>query len=433
MKDKSLPELSKKAISTVETKTELVYNLSKSSEEKKMAKVMAVNAGSSSLKFKLYEMPEEKVICSGIADRIGHDDGIFEIRFNGLKNRKIVPLPNHSVGVQMLLEALTSEHIISSLDEIEGIGHRIVQGGKYFSQSVLFDQDTEDKIESLIDLAPLHNKAHLIGFRAFKSVLPNVRSVAVFDTAFHQTMAPADFIYPIPYEYYEKYDIRRYGAHGTSHQYLAQEGLKYLPGVAHPRIISCHLGSGASITAIRDGKCVATSMGLSPLGGIMMGTRCGDIDPTVMKFACEKTGKTVEEMYQIFNKQSGLLGISGISNDTRDIESAAEAGDTRAVLANELFVRRIADFIGQYFVRLGGADLIIFSAGIGENSGIYREMICDKIGEALGIVIDKNLNAPLRGKEALISTATSKIKVAVIPTDEEVMIARDTYRILELK
>jgi len=398
-----------------------------------MAKVMAVNAGSSSLKFKLYEMPAEKVICSGIADRIGHDDGIFEIRFNGTKNRKIVPMPNHAVGVQMLLEALISEKIINNLDEIEGIGHRIVMGGKFYSHSVLFDKQAEDKIEELCDLAPLHNKAHLVGFRAFKTVLPNVKSVAVFDTAYHQTMEPVDYIYPVPYEYYEQYDIRRYGAHGTSHQYLAQEGAKYLKGIEHPRIISCHLGSGASITAIRDYKCVATSMGLTPLGGIMMGTRCGDIDPSVMKFACEKTGKTIDEMYQIFNKQSGLLGISGISNDTRDILKACDAGDKRAILSNELFVRRVADFIGQYFVRLGGADLIIFSAGIGENVGFYREKICDAIGDALGIKIDRVFNLPLRATEAVISTPDSKIKVVVIPTDEEVMIARDTYSILGLK
>ncbi|MCX5775883.1 MAG: acetate kinase [Firmicutes bacterium] len=398
-----------------------------------MAKVMAVNAGSSSLKFKLYEMPAEQVICSGIADRIGHDDGIFEIRFNGNKIRKIVPMPNHAVGVQMLLEALISEKIINNLDEIEGIGHRIVMGGKFYSHSVLFDKEAENKIEDLCDLAPLHNKAHLVGYRAFKAVLPNVRSVAVFDTAYHQTMEPVDYIYPVPYEYYEQYDIRRYGAHGTSHQYLAQEGAKFLKGIEHPRIISCHLGSGASITAIRDYKCVATSMGLTPLGGIMMGTRCGDIDPSVMKFACEKTGKSVDEMYQIFNKQSGLLGISGISNDTRDILKASDTGDKRAILANDLFVRRVADFIGQYYVRLGGADLIIFSAGIGENVGFYREKICDAIGEALGIKIDRVLNGPLRGVEAVISTPDSKVKVVVIPTDEEVMIARDTYSILGLK
>ncbi len=398
-----------------------------------MAKVMSVNAGSSSLKFKLFDMPSEKVICSGMAERIGHDDGIFDFRANGNKNKKIVPLPNHAVGVQMLLDSLISEKVIASLDEIVGIGHRIVQGGKYYSSSVVITKDVENHIEELISLAPLHNKPNLVAYRAFRDVLPNIKHVAVFDTAFHQTMEPVDYIFPIPYEYYEKYDIRRYGFHGTSHQYLAQEAMKYLEGVPHPRVITCHLGSGASISAIKDGKCVATSMGLTPLGGIMMGTRSGDIDPSVVKFMCDKSGKSLDEIYSVLNKQSGLLGISEVSNDSRDILAAADKGNAKALLANQLFVRRVADYIGQYFVRLGGADLIVFSAGIGENAGIYREWICDEIGGALGIVIDKAKNLPLRGVEALLSTPESKVKVAVIPTDEEVMIARDTFRFLSAK
>ena len=313
------------------------------------------------------------------------------------------------------------------MDEIVAVGHRIVQGGKYFSHSELFNKDTEDKIESLIPLAPLHNKAHLVGFRAFKKILPNVTSVAVFDTAFHQSMEPQDYVFPIPYEYTEKYDCRRYGAHGTSHQYLSQEALKYLKGVKHPRIISCHIGSGASITAIKDGKCVATSMGLTPLGGIMMGTRTGDLDPSVMNYLCACTGKSVEEMYQIFNKKSGFLGVSEVSNDSRDVLAAVEAGDPKAILANKLFIRRIADFIGQYYVRLGGVDLIIFSAGIGENSYEIRESICREIAPALGLEIDYELNKGKRGVEVVLSKPESKVKVVVIPTDEEVMIARDTY------
>lgn len=396
-------------------------------------KIMAVNAGSSSLKFKLYQMPEETIICSGIADRIGHDDGIFKISFGGQNIKKILPLPNHAVGVKLLLDALIDYKILNSLNEIGGIGHRVVQGGKYFSDSAIFNDDTEAKIASLIPLAPLHNKAHLVGFHAFKDVLPNVPAVAVFDTAFHQTMEPQDFLFPIPYEYYEQYDIRRYGAHGTSHKYLGEEAAKLIPEIAHPRVISCHIGSGASITAIRDGKCVATSMGLTPLGGIMMGTRTGDLDPSVMMYACKCTGKDVYEMYDIFNKKSGLLGVSGISNDTRDIEEATEKGNVQADITNKLFARRVADFIGQYFVRLGGADIIVFSAGIGENSGFYRELICDQIGEALGVKINRELNLPLRGKTEIISTPDSKIKVAVIPTDEEIMIARDVVRLLNLK
>ena len=392
-----------------------------------MIKVMAVNAGSSSLKFKLYEMPEEKVLCSGNAERIGHEDAIFGIKWNGQSEKKILPILDHSKAVELVVNAMLEKGIVKNMHEIKAVGHRVVQGGKYFSHSELFNKDTEDKIESLIPLAPLHNKAHLIGFRAFKSILPDVTNVAVFDTAFHQSMQPQDYVFPIPYEYTEKYDCRRYGAHGTSHKYLSEMGLKYLPNVAHPRIISCHIGSGASITAIKDGKCIATSMGLTPLGGIMMGTRTGDLDPSVMNYLCKCTGKSVEEMYQIFNKKSGFLGVSEISNDSRDVLAACEKGDKKAILANQLFIRRIADYIGQYFVRLGGADLIIFSAGIGENSAITREQVIDEIGEALNVKIDKELNNTIRGKEALISTNDSKIKVAVIPTDEEVMIARDTY------
>ncbi len=392
-----------------------------------MAKVMAVNAGSSSLKFKLYEMPEEKVLCSGNAERIGHEDAIFGIKWNGQEEKNILPILDHAAAVELLVKALIDKGIVKSMDEIVACGHRIVQGGKYFSKSELFNKDTEDKIESLIPLAPLHNKAHLVGFRAFKKILPDSVNVAVFDTAFHQTMSEEDYLFPIPYEYSEKYDCRRYGAHGTSHKYLSQVGLKYCEGIAHPKMIICHIGSGASLTAVKDGKCVATSMGLTPLGGIMMGTRTGDLDPSVMNYLCKCTGKSVEEMYQIFNKKSGFLGVSEVSNDSRDVLKACEEGNKKAIIANRLFVRRIADFIGQYFVRLGGADLIIFSAGIGENSTITREQICDAIAPALGIEIDKKLNASIRGKEALLSTPNSKIKVAVIPTDEEVMIARDTY------
>lgn len=396
-----------------------------------MAKVMAVNAGSSSLKFKLYEMPEEKVLCSGNAERIGHEDGIFGIKWNGQSEKTVLPILDHAKAVELVVKAMLEKGILKSMDEIKAVGHRVVQGGKYFSKSELFNKDTEDKIESLIPLAPLHNKAHLVGFRAFKKLLPNVLNVAVFDTAFHQSMEEEDYVFPIPYEFTTKYECRRYGAHGTSHKYLSLEGAKLIPEIKHPRIISCHIGSGASITAIKDGKCVATSMGLTPLGGIMMGTRTGDLDPSVMNYLCACTGKNVEEMYQIFNKQSGFLGVSGISNDSRDVLAACEKGDKRAILANKIFVRRIADFIGQYYVRLGGTDLIIFSAGIGENSPITRKQVVDEIKEALNVEIDEKLNDTIRGKLAMISTKESKIKVAVIPTDEEAMIARDTFAFLK--
>lgn len=392
-----------------------------------MAKVMTINSGSSSLKFKLYEMPEEKVICSGNCERIGLADGIFTIKYDGKKDQTFPIFPNHAVAAKTVVDALLEKGIIQSFDDIKAIGHRIVQGGKYFSSSALFDQETEDKIESLIPLAPLHNQAHLTCFRAFKEVLPNCPAIATFDTAFHQSMEPQDYTFGIPYELSQKYDIRRYGAHGTSHQYLSQEGLKYLKGVSHPRIISCHIGSGASITAIKDGKCVATSMGLTPLGGIMMCTRTGDMDPSVFNYVASVTGKSAEEVYQMFNKKSGFLGMCGYS-DSRDVLAGVDKGDEKCILANQLFIRRIADFIGQYYVRLGGCDLIIFSAGIGENEPRTRREVVEAIQGALGVKIDNDLNYTIHGKEALISTADSPIKVAVIPTDEEVMIARDAYR-----
>jgi len=394
-----------------------------------MFKVMAVNAGSSSLKYKLFEMPEEKAICSGIADRIGHKDGIFKIKFGDKEVKKILPIMDHAEGVKLVIEALLDYGIVKSLKEIKCVGHRVVQGGKYFSHSVDFDKDTEAKITKLIPLDPLHAPAHLVGFHAFEKALPGVPEIAVFDTAFHQTMEPEDYLFPIPYEMSEKYDCRRYGAHGTSHNYLANKAIEdYFGGKKKgTRIISCHIGSGASLCAIKDGKCVATSMGLTPLGGVMMGTRSGDLDPSVMDYLCDCEKKTADEMYDIFNKQSGLLGVSGVSNDTRDIEAAIKQGNKRAITASLLFARRIADYVGQYFVRLGGADLIIFSAGIGENSVFFRKAILKDIEKSLGLHINYKLNETANGKQVVLSTSKSAIKVVIIPTDEEVMIARDCY------
>ncbi len=398
-----------------------------------MSKVFAVNAGSSSLKFKLYEMPEEKVICSGLLERIGEPSGRFILKPTGKEKSEVVcPIKDHGIAVNMLLDSLVEQGIVRSLSEIKGVGHRIVQGGHYFSDSAVFDDKTEKIIESLIPLAPLHNAAHLVGFRAFKEALPEVKQVAVFDTAFHQTMEPEDYMYACPYEYYEKYMVRKYGAHGTSHKYLSQEGLKYLKGIKNPRIISCHIGSGASLCAIKDGKCVTTSMGLTPLAGVMMGTRTGDIDASVMPYLVRQTGKSAEDIYQEFNKKSGLLGISGVSNDSRDVTAAAQEGNERAQLAIKMYIRRIADYIGQYYVRLGGCDLIIFSAGVGENAPEYRAMICDQIKDALGVQLAPELNNSACGKESIISAVDSKIKVVVIPTDEEVMIARDVVRLLNI-
>ncbi len=397
-----------------------------------MIKCMAVNAGSSSLKYKLFEMPEEKVICSGNVERIGHDDGIFGLKYNGEKIQKILPIKDHAIGVELVLNALKEYGIVKDLNEIKVVGHRVVQGGKYFSKSVYFDKDTEEKVTKLIPLDPLHAPAHLVGLHAFQKALPDAKAIAVFDTAFHQSMEEEDYLFPIPYELTEKYDCRRYGAHGTSHNYLAIKGNEdFLDNKRNTRIISCHLGSGASLCAIKDGKCVATSMGLTPLGGVMMGTRSGDLDPSVSDYLCDNAHLTPDELYDILNKKSGFLGMTGISNDTRDIEEAAKKGNVRAIRAMKLWARRIADYIGSYYVRLGGADLIIFSAGVGENASIYRELVCKNIEEALHLSIDYDLNNEVHGVEKLISKPDSEVKVAVIPTDEEVMIARDCYKAYE--
>ncbi len=395
-----------------------------------MAKVMAVNAGSSSIKYKLFEMPEEKVICSGLVERIGHDDAHFVIKFNGTKHEEFLPMKDHSIGVEMILKALLDLHIIESYDEVKAVGHRVVQGGKYFSKSALFNEDTEEKVTKLIPLDPLHAPAHLMGFHAFKEALPNAVAIAVFDTAFHQTMEPEDYLFPIPYEFTEKYDCRRYGAHGTSHNYVMLEGEKYVADTEHKRMITCHLGSGASISAIKDGKCVATSMGLTPLGGIMMGTRTGDMDPSVYYYLCDEAKLPYDEVYDIMNKKSGFLGVSGVSNDTREVLTAAKEGNERAKTAIDLWARRVADYIGSYFVRLGGADLIIFTGGIGENATDYRQAVLTRVEEALGLSINYELDKDICGKEAIISNPDSKVKVVVIPTDEEVMIARDCMKAL---
>ena len=393
-----------------------------------MYKVMAVNAGSSSLKYKLYEMPEEIVLCSGNVEKIGLPDSFFGIKINGKAEKVVCPIPDHAVGVKLVLEALTKYGLVKDLSEIKAVGHRVVQGGKYFSHSVDFDEDAEAKITKLIPLDPLHAPAHLVGFHAFKEALPDAVAIAVFDTAYHQTMEAEDYVYPIPYEMTRDYDCRRYGAHGTSHDYLVHTTIDhYFGGKAEgTRILSCHIGSGSSLCAAMDGKCVATTMGLTPLGGVMMGTRTGDLDPSVMDYLCTCTGKSVDEMYDIFNKKSGLYGVGGInSGDTRDIEEQALAGNEQCMLAANLFARRVADFIGSYYVRMGGTDLIIFSAGIGENSAWFRKLILERVQEALGLKIDYALNEKVRGTETMLSLPDSKIKVLVLPTDEEVMIARD--------
>ena len=396
-----------------------------------MSKIIAVNAGSSSLKFKLYDMPSETLLCSGMADRIGQPMGAFTLSIGQEKFAIDTPIQNHQQGVSLLLKYLIEKKVIRNFDEIEGVGHRIVQGGKYFFKSVVINADVVNKVKEFIPLAPLHNGPNLMGIEAFQSILPKVKNVGVFDTAFHQTMAPQDYLFPIPYELYEKYDLRRYGFHGTSHKYLAMQVKQHFTLKTNPKIISLHIGSGASLAAIKDGKVVATSMGLTPLGGIMMGTRTGDIDPSVLHFAAVKTGQSHEAIYEMFNKKSGLLGMSKLSSDSRDLEAAHLQGNPQAILANQLFVRRIADFIGQYHIRLGGVDVLVFSAGIGENSAFYRHLVIEEIKDALGIVEDIDRNKATRGKLALITKAESKVAVMVIPTNEELMIVKDTYDIIK--
>lgn len=399
-----------------------------------MIKAMAVNAGSSSIKYKLFEMPEEKVICSGLVERIGHDDAHFRIKYGTQKHDDYLPIKDHSVGVGLILNALTKFGIVKDWNEIKAVGHRVVQGGKYFNKSAIFNEDTEAKVTKLVPLDPLHAPAHLMGYHAFKKALPDALALAVFDTAYFCDMEKEDTLFPIPYEYTEKYDIRRYGAHGTSHNYLALKAREdFLKEKKDRKVITCHLGSGASLSAIHNEKAIATSMGLTPLGGIMMGTRCGDIDPSVVNYLCTCLGKTCDEVYDILNKKSGFLGVSGVSNDTRDVLAEAQKGNERAQVAIKLWARRVADFIGSYYVRLGGCDLIVFSGGVGENASDYRKAVYEDIKDALKVKLDEEKNNELCGKEGLISTPDSAIPMAVIPTDEELMIAKDCVKALEGK
>lgn len=396
-----------------------------------MPKVIAINAGSSSLKFQLFNMPSEEVLTKGVVERIGFEDAIFNITVNGEKIKEVTPIPDHAVAVKMLLDKLIELGIIQSFDEIEGIGHRVVHGGEKFSDSVLITDETLKEIEDLSDLAPLHNPANVVGIKAFREVLPNVPAVAVFDTAFHQTMPEQSFLYSLPYEYYEKFGIRKYGFHGTSHKYVTQRAAELLGRpIEQLRLISCHLGNGASIAAVEGGKSIDTSMGFTPLAGVAMGTRSGNIDPALIPYIMQKTGKTAEEVIDILNKKSGMLGLTGFSSDLRDIEEAAAKGDRRAELALEVFAGRIHKYIGSYAARMCGVDAIIFTAGIGENSDVVRAKVLRGL-EFMGVYWDPALNK-VRGKEAFINYPHSPVKVLVIPTNEEVMIARDVMRLANL-
>ncbi|WP_121611429.1 acetate kinase [Mesobacillus foraminis] len=393
-----------------------------------MAKMIAINAGSSSLKFQLFEMPSEEVITKGLVERIGLKDSIFTISVNGEKIKDVLDIPNHEVAVKMLLDKLISNGIIQSLNEIEGVGHRVVHGGEEFDDSVLITDEVLAKIEKLAELAPLHNPANLTGIRAFQQVLPNVPAVAVFDTAFHQTMPENSFLYSLPYNYYKEFGIRKYGFHGTSHKYVSQRAAEMLGRpIEHLRLISCHLGNGASIAAIEGGKSIDTSMGFTPLAGVTMGTRSGNIDPALIPYIMEKTNKTADEVLDVLNKESGMLGVSGFSSDLRDIQTEADKGNKRAELALQVFGDRIHKYIGSYAARMSGVDAIIFTAGIGENSTAIRERVLKGL-EFMGVYWDPALNK-VHGEEAFISYPHSPVKVMVIPTNEEVMIARDIVRL----
>ena len=389
-------------------------------------KILSVNAGSSSLKFQAYEMPEEKVLISGVFERIGLDASFYTIKLNGEKIKREVELPNHKEAFEILVEELMSNHIVDSLDEIKGIGHRVVQGGSYFDKTEVVTEDVIAKIDELSVLAPLHNPAAITGIRAAQAVVPNAVQTVVFDTAFHQTMPEENYLYALPYEWCEEYKIRRYGAHGTSHKYVALRAAEIM-GRNELNLITCHIGNGASISAVKNGKCLNTSMGLTPNAGLIMGSRCGDIDATIVPYMIEKTGLTPREMDTVLNKKSGLLGISGVSSDSRDIEDGIAAGNERCILAQKMYVRRIVDYIAKYYVELGGADAIIFTAGVGENSAGTRQEVIEGL-KVLGVELDSEANN-VRGKETLITTESSTIPCYIIPTNEELMIARDTYEL----
>lgn len=393
-----------------------------------MSKTISINAGSSSVKWQLYSMPEEKVLAKGLIERIGLKDSISTVKFDGRSERQTLDIADHTQAVKILLDDLKRFEIIQSYDEITGVGHRVVAGGEYFKESALVTDDVLEKIEELSLLAPLHNPANADGIRAFRQLLPDITSVVVFDTSFHTTMPEKAYRYPLPTKYYTENKVRKYGAHGTSHEYVAHEAAKLLgKPIEELKLITCHIGNGASITAVDKGRSVDTSMGFTPLGGVMMGTRTGDIDPAIIPYLMQHTDdfNTPEDISRILNRESGLLGVSEKSSDMRDIHEAMRAGDEKAQLANEIFVDRIQKYIGQYLAVLNGADAIIFTAGIGENSVTIRSMVIEGISW-FGCDVDPEKN--FFGATGDISTEAAKVRVLVIPTDEELVIARDVER-----
>lgn len=396
-------------------------------------KILVLNCGSSSIKYKLYDMEGEKVLAQGGVERIGLDGAFIKVTLPSGEKRQIMhDMPDHKEGVNVVFKALLDPEMgaLKSLDEIDAVGHRIVQGGDKFNQSMLVDKSVEDGIEELCDLAPVHNAGHLKGIRAVDALMPKTPQVVVFDNAFHSTMPDYAYLYAIPYELYEKYHVRRYGFHGTSHRYVSKRVCEILGlDQADSKVITCHIGNGASIAAVLNGKVVDTSMGLTPLAGVMMGSRSGDIDPSAVTYLMEKLNMTPHEMSDFLNKKSGVLGITGISSDMRDVEAAANQGNERAILALKMYAYRVKKYIGSYAAAMGGVDAVVFTAGVGENQTGLRADICRGL-EFLGIEIDEAVNATVRGREAVISSPSSRVKVVVVPTDEEIVIARDTQALV---
>ena len=398
-------------------------------------KILVLNCGSSSIKYKLYNMDDESVLAQGGVERIGLDEAFIKITMpNGEKKIIMHDMPDHKEGVNFVFKCLLDPEFgaLKSLDEIDAVGHRVVQGGDLFEKSCIVTKEVEDGIESLCDLAPVHNAGHLRGIRAVNALMPHVPQVTVFDNAFHSTMPDYAYLYAIPYELYKKYHVRRYGFHGTSHRYVSQRVCEFLGvDIKTQKIITCHVGNGASIAAVKYGKVIDTSMGLTPLAGLMMGSRSGDIDPSAVTYLMEKLGKTPHEMAEFLNKESGVLGISGLSSDMREIEKADSEGNERAHLALQMYNYRIKKYIGEYAAAMGGVDIIVWTAGVGENQEDVRWDSCQGL-EFLGIKMDKEANH-CRGVERVISAPDSKVKVCLIPTDEEIVIARDTMELVEKK
>ena len=396
-------------------------------------KILSVNAGSSSLKFTAFEMPEEKKLMSGYFERIGIDGSFYTIKVNGEKIKKEVLLPSHTVAFEYLINELLEHHVVESLDEIKGIGHRVVQGADHYDKSVIATDEVVEDIASLSSLAPLHNPAAVLGIKAAKEVVPTATSVVVFDTAFHQTMPEENYLYALPKSWYTDYHVRRYGAHGTSHKYITEYMAKKL-GRDDLKLIICHVGSGCSISAVKDGKCVNTSMGFTPTGGLIMGTRCGDIDPSIIPYIMEKTGITPEELNHVLNKESGVLALSEKYSDMRDIYDNVKLGDPVCTLTLTMFIKRIVNFIAQYYFELEGCDAIVFTAGVLENGALERRWIVDRL-KFLVVELDNEVNESIASyhekHEGVITTKDSKIPVYVVPTDEEIMIARDTFNYVD--